>query len=181
MQVPAIPARYPLVLPSQDVFSIGEMMLSPEIRQRRAAERAVGYLIRSLALWPRKEETVKADDFDRVNIGGLMRCCLASLSELYPNGAAKIAAEGQTLQCKFAPDSINHRMIFDAGVWRWWREAPNKPEPTDELQDDEPKSDELDDDELTREHMRRWGAGEETHSDESDEDDEKDESSLCAV
>jgi len=60
-----------------------------------------------------------ADFTDGVRIGGLMRCCIESVGDLYPNGPARIAVEGQTLQCKYAPDSDLHRMIFRDGAWEW--------------------------------------------------------------
>jgi hypothetical protein len=57
---------------------------------------------------------------DGVQLGGLMRCCLATLDELYPNGPAAIAAEGQRLQCKYAPPASDHGwMVFTDGSWRW--------------------------------------------------------------
>jgi hypothetical protein len=65
----------------------------------------------------------KPRDNDRVNTGGLFRCCLDTLAGLYLDGPARIAKEGQTLQCKYAPDSPNHRMIFRKGCWEWDRKA----------------------------------------------------------
>ena len=59
---------------------------------------------------------------DQVNPGGLFRCCTETIGDLYPNGPAQVGTEGQILQCKYAPDSPNHRMIFRAGVWQWFRE-----------------------------------------------------------
>jgi len=58
------------------------------------------------------------EDYDRVNTGGLMRCCTSTLAELYPDGPAKVATQGQTLQCKYTNDPV-HQMIFEDGVWRW--------------------------------------------------------------
>ncbi len=56
---------------------------------------------------------------DRVRIGGLMRCCLETIDDLYPDGRTAIATEGQALQCKYAPDNPEHRMIFRDGAWEW--------------------------------------------------------------
>lgn len=56
---------------------------------------------------------------DRVRIGGLMRCCLETVSDLYPDGPGALAAEGQRLQCKYAADNPEHRMIFRDGAWEW--------------------------------------------------------------
>ena len=52
---------------------------------------------------------------DGVKQGGLMRCCLATLEELYPNGPAQVATEGQVLPCAYCSSS----MIFRAGYWEW--------------------------------------------------------------
>lgn len=52
---------------------------------------------------------------DGVKIGGLMRCCLQTLDEHYPNGPEAKAAEGEILSCKWCSSS----MIFHDGYWRW--------------------------------------------------------------
>jgi len=57
---------------------------------------------------------------DRLNPGGLFRCCTDTVEALYPDGPARLATEGQILQCKYS-QSANHRMVFQAGVWRWLR------------------------------------------------------------
>jgi len=57
------------------------------------------------------------DDYDKVNAGGLMRCCLETLDEHYPNGPACIAAEGEVLPCKYCSSS----MVFHLGWWNWQR------------------------------------------------------------
>ncbi len=54
-----------------------------------------------------------------VRIGGLMRCCLDTIDDLDHNAPAAIPAEGQVLQCKYAPDNPDHRMIFRDGAWEW--------------------------------------------------------------
>ena len=56
---------------------------------------------------------------DKVRIGGLMRCCLETLSGLYPNGPDKIATEGQRLRCKYASEMEHGDMVFRAGAWEW--------------------------------------------------------------
>ena len=56
---------------------------------------------------------------DKIRMGGLMRCCTGTIGELYPDGPARVATEGQTLQCKYAPDSPDHRMRFRDGAWEW--------------------------------------------------------------
>lgn len=58
---------------------------------------------------------------DRVHTGGLMRCCLETIGDLYPAGPAEVATEGQCLQCKYAADNPDHRMIFRNGAWEWDR------------------------------------------------------------
>lgn len=56
---------------------------------------------------------------DGVRIGGLMRCCLKTIGDLYPNGPAFVATEGQQLRCKYLPELRNHLMIFRSGAWEW--------------------------------------------------------------
>ena len=56
---------------------------------------------------------------DKIRQGGLMRCCLETVGDLYPDGPARIAAEGQKLQCGYAQDNPLHRMIFRDGAWEW--------------------------------------------------------------
>lgn len=56
---------------------------------------------------------------DRVRIGGLMRCCTETIGDLYPDGPAQVAIEGQQLSCKYNPKMQNHRMIFHDGAWEW--------------------------------------------------------------
>jgi hypothetical protein len=77
------------------------------------------------------DEILARDDYDRVNIGGLMRCCTETIGDLYPDGPAKVATQGQTLQCKYITDNRDHRMIFENGWWHWdlrW-DLPEDPEP----------------------------------------------------
>lgn len=64
-------------------------------------------------------ETLNGRKNDQVKIGGLMRCCLETIGDLYPDGPAKVATQGQTLQCKYVTDRDTHRMIFEDGFWRW--------------------------------------------------------------
>jgi hypothetical protein len=57
--------------------------------------------------------------FDRLRTGGLFRCCTETVHDLYPDGPAAIAEEGQVLHCKYHPDDPSHRIIFRAGAWQW--------------------------------------------------------------
>lgn len=66
-------------------------------------------------------------DYDRVEFAGLMQCCLRTIDSLYPDGPAKLATEGQTLQCKDVPDRATHRIIFQLGYWHL-----DRPEPSEE-------------------------------------------------
>ncbi len=52
---------------------------------------------------------------DGMKIGGLMRCCLGTLGDHYPDGPAAKAAEGDVLPCKYCSSS----MIFRGGFWEW--------------------------------------------------------------
>lgn len=56
---------------------------------------------------------------DRIHVGGLMPCCLKTIAELYLEGPAQVAIEGQQLSCKENPEMKNHRMIFHDGAWEW--------------------------------------------------------------
>jgi hypothetical protein len=58
---------------------------------------------------------------DGLRIGGLMRCCTETVNDLYPDGPAAQAEEGQVLQCKYNPDNPGHRMLFREGAWEWQR------------------------------------------------------------
>lgn len=69
-------------------------------------------------------ETLQTDN-DRIEIGGMMRCCSETISDLYPDGPGRVATEGQTLQCKYVPDRDTHRVIFRDGYWRWDRTEPD--------------------------------------------------------
>lgn len=56
---------------------------------------------------------------DMVHQGGLMRCCLETISDMYPDGPARKAGQGQKLSCKYAQDDPDHQMVFTDGGWRW--------------------------------------------------------------
>lgn len=56
-------------------------------------------------------------EVDGVRIGGLMRCCLETLGDHYPDGPELKAAEGEVLHCKYCRES----MIFRYGYWYWNR------------------------------------------------------------
>lgn len=56
---------------------------------------------------------------DRINAGGLMRCCTDTISGLYTDApSGKVGVEGQTLQCAYTGDPL-HSMIFEHGTWHW--------------------------------------------------------------
>ena len=55
---------------------------------------------------------------DRLRTGGLYSCCIKTVNDLYPNGPAAIAEEGQVLHCEHHPDDPTHRIIFRAGAWQ---------------------------------------------------------------
>lgn len=57
----------------------------------------------------------------RVNQGGLMRCCLDSLAD-YVNGLdkeANVLAEGTVHQCKYTDDPLHRMVLSSTGVWAW--------------------------------------------------------------
>lgn len=52
-----------------------------------------------------------------VNIGGLFRCCLATL-----DGSTAPSVVGTVLSCAYEADPENQKMIVNAGgVWEWNR------------------------------------------------------------
>lgn len=53
---------------------------------------------------------------DQVRIGGLLRCCVETINDLYPDGPAQIGVEGQTLQCKYHQDEVPP-IRFRDGAW----------------------------------------------------------------
>ena len=52
----------------------------------------------------------------KVRIGGLMRCCLASLDD-YLDNSDTYPSEGDLLACAYHPEKPV--MIFRADVWEW--------------------------------------------------------------
>jgi len=59
-----------------------------------------------------------------------MRCCIETVGDLYPDGPAAIAAEGQAFRCKYATRPDHGHMIFRGGAWEWDREAGQLAEAT---------------------------------------------------
>jgi len=59
---------------------------------------------------------------DKLNIGGLFRCCTKTIEDLYPDGPAQVGTEEQVQQCKYQPDDPDHRMVFRDGTWQWLRD-----------------------------------------------------------
>jgi hypothetical protein len=56
---------------------------------------------------------------ERLAIGGLFRCCVATFQEERSDPPAP-PEEGQTLTCKYCKKPT---MIYTDGVWRWNRDA----------------------------------------------------------
>jgi hypothetical protein len=54
---------------------------------------------------------------DLVRTGGLMRCCLASINELYGNDPDHRASGGDVLGCRWCSST----MTFRDGAWEWNR------------------------------------------------------------
>jgi hypothetical protein len=59
---------------------------------------------------------------DKIRIGGLMRCCIATIDILYDENPGMAVTEGQTLQCRYAPENPDHRIRFRDGAWEWDRD-----------------------------------------------------------
>jgi len=58
-------------------------------------------------------------EVDRLRPGGVLRCCIDTIEDLYPDGPSKVAVEGQRLQCKYNPDNPDHQVLFRDGAWEW--------------------------------------------------------------
>ena len=56
----------------------------------------------------------------RVNPGGLLRCCIATLSE-HVAGLEEEPKEGDTLQCRYC-SNVGGGMIVRHGLWEWKRD-----------------------------------------------------------
>ena len=51
----------------------------------------------------------------KINIGGMLRCCIATIQELDPEQEFE---NGLELDCKYEK-SGNKSMVLDSGVWKW--------------------------------------------------------------
>jgi len=51
----------------------------------------------------------------RINIGGMLRCCVATLNEMDLDTEVE---NGQTLDCKYEKEN-NQSMILEDGIWKW--------------------------------------------------------------
>ncbi len=51
----------------------------------------------------------------KINIGGLMRCCLETIETLNPDYELK---DGMIIDCKYEHPG-NKQIILQNGVWRW--------------------------------------------------------------
>jgi hypothetical protein len=59
-------------------------------------------------------------DETTINIGGLMRCCIATISEFVRDHGSEPAAR-IILDCKYDTPG-NQQIILDGMTWRWHRE-----------------------------------------------------------
>lgn len=53
-----------------------------------------------------------------VSMGGLMRCCIKSLSEYIDEHADEPAVSGTTVPCKYE-NNADRTMILEGKVWYW--------------------------------------------------------------
>ena len=65
-----------------------------------------------------------------IRIGGLMRCCTGTIADDAAAAPTAPNIEGEILQCKYAPEDPNHRMIYDHGTWRWYKPEEQEPAET---------------------------------------------------
>lgn len=56
------------------------------------------------------------EQYPSIRIGGLLRCCLATVSEIGP--PTRMLKEGDTLACSYCDDL----MRFRDGAWEWNRD-----------------------------------------------------------
>lgn len=55
----------------------------------------------------------------RIAIGGLMRCCLATINDYVDAHVAEVPEPGLVLDCKYQGPG-NAQIILDpSGIWRW--------------------------------------------------------------
>jgi hypothetical protein len=57
---------------------------------------------------------------DKVRIGGLMRCCMATISEYCADPSSPAGKEGDTLPCKWCRTVMRH----DGLAWEWHAVVP---------------------------------------------------------
>lgn len=55
----------------------------------------------------------------RLRIGGVMRCCIATLEKRIPDGAP---VEGEKLPCEYCSSGL----IYNDGAWEWDRETDDE-------------------------------------------------------
>jgi hypothetical protein len=60
------------------------------------------------------DQPTPSDPNKRVRIGGLMRCCMATLDTTVIKKAPK---EGDTIECRYCSD----QMVWKDGAWEWVR------------------------------------------------------------
>jgi len=55
----------------------------------------------------------------RIDIGGLMRCCIATIDEyVHEHQDEEVPAEPLVLDCKYEPPG-NAQVVLQDGRWRW--------------------------------------------------------------
>ncbi len=64
-----------------------------------------------------------------VRLGGVMRCCLGTLSDLQEaqrslQGQAEVPAEGTMVPCRWCRSGL----VFRNGAWEWGQEMDHEPE-----------------------------------------------------
>lgn len=55
-----------------------------------------------------------------LRIGGVMRCCVATLDAIGP--PASMTKEGDTLSCSYCSSGL----IVRGGAWEWWKDKPTE-------------------------------------------------------
>lgn len=58
-----------------------------------------------------------------INQGGLMRCCIATITAYVDEHADEDAPDGMTIDCVYEQSSPYRKIILVDGVWRWNRQG----------------------------------------------------------
>lgn len=55
----------------------------------------------------------------KINTGGLLRCCISSLSEFINNNPKQVAYAGAIQRCNYGSEPRTEMILNEEGTWRW--------------------------------------------------------------